>query len=372
MNIKEIYKEEDSKYILENYCLYKGEYECLHETLSFTNYLKRVKNRDIKTIRYKVVSLKYWYEYLDSLGKTYRQYFTLQEQLDFITYLNNKENTKRVIPIRAINTPRYQTGFAKSTIATHVENIKQYYEFLSEYEYIKLKPDELPFRKSIGLTDRKMQKRTLPKYLTMEEVKILVNCCVTLRDKLIIVMMLSTGLRIGELCALTTQAFDFKRQVIVLKREYLDLETGVLKTGERLLKGNKTLFSLLQRYYLFERNKVAQCDNVFVTLTNRGTCVQGTPLDINAVKQMFKRLRYKTGIENCHAHALRHTFATNFIQLKEKNDKVTLAMLQKLLGHKHLDTTMIYTHLDYTLTEYEGVHYYEQFIDENFVDSLEL
>lgn len=372
MEIKEVYNDEDGKFVIENFCLYASEYKCIYETLSFANYLKRVKSRNINTIRYKMVSLKYWYEYINQKGKTYNDYFTLQEQLDFIEYLNSKPNTKRVEKIYLVNKNKYKTGFSKSTISTHIENINQYYMFLKDYDYVKLGKDELPFRRSIGLSDSKVQTKTLPKYLTTQEVKIMIEECKTLRDKLIIVMMLSTGLRVGELCALKVQAINFKRQTIELRKQYLDLETGTLKTGERLLKGNKTMFTLLQRYYLFERNKVAKCDNIFVTLTSKGGAVKGEALKIDTVKQIFKRIRNKTGIENCHAHALRHTFATNFIQLKDKNDKVTLAMLQKLLGHKHIDTTMIYTHLDYTLSEYEGVSYYEEFVNNNFIDALNL
>ena len=370
MQIRKVYSNKEGKLIEENYCLYLDEYTCMIETLSFSDYLKRVKNRDIKTINYKMISLKYWYEYIYSINMTYNDYFTLEQQLGFIEYLNNRENKRSVKDIRSIKESKYRSGFSNATINTHIENIRQYYLYLKSSYYIDLKDNELPFRKTLGIVNRKPEIKKLPEFLTTEEVNILLNNCNCIRDKLIITMMVSTGLRIGELCSLTKKAINFKKYTIELKREYLDLETGTLKTGERLLKGNKLLFMLLQRYYILERDNIAKCDNVFVTL-NGNNKVKGYPLNINAVKQLFKRLRIKTGIKSCHAHALRHTFATNFISLKEKDDNVSLAMLQKLMGHKHIDTTMIYTHIDYIADEYSNSKYFEEYINKAFKNSLD-
>lgn len=368
MEIRKVYSDTDLMH--ENYCLYYDDYKCIMETLAFSDYLKRVKNRDMKTINYKLISIKYWYEYLDSIEMNYNDYFTLEHQLAFVEYLNNKQNKRSIKNIRNINNSKYNIGFSNTTINTHIENIRQYYLYLKFNNYLDLDDDQLPFRKSLGLVSRKAIVKKLPEFLTTEEVNILLNNCNTLRDKLIIMMMVSTGLRIGELCALTTKAINFKNFTIELKREYLDLETGTLKTGERLLKGNKLMFMLLQRYYLLERNNIAKCENVFITLSGSEN-LRGHELKINAVKQMFKRLKIKTGIKSCHAHALRHTFATNFISLKEKDDKVSLAMLQKLMGHKHIDTTMIYTHIDYTANEYSNTKYFEEYINKAFKNVLD-
>lgn len=370
VDIRTVYNNNNGNLTEENYCLYLDEYTCILETLSFSDYLIRVKGLDIKTINYKMISLKYWYEYIYTINMNYSDYFTLEQQLAFIDYLNNRENKRSVKRIRSVKESKYRTGLANTTINTHIENIRQYYLYLKTSYYIDLQDDELPFRKTLGIVNRKSEIKKLPEFLTTDEVNILLNNCNCIRDKVIVTMMVSTGLRIGELCSLTKKAINFKNFTIELKREYLDLETGTLKTGERLLRGNKLLFMLLQRYYMLERDSIAKCDNVFVT--TRGTDGEkGYPLNINAVKQLFKRLKIKTGIKSCHAHALRHTFATNFISLKEKDDKVSLAILQKLMGHKHIDTTMIYTHIDYTANEYSNSKLFEEYINKAFKDSLD-
>ena len=61
------------------------------------------------------------------------------------------------------------------------------------------------------------------------------------------------------------------------------------------------------------------------------------------------------------------TFASYFLSLKKKEDnKITLPILQKLMGHKSISTTMIYTHLDYTLDDIQSGKPFEKYMKEVF------
>ena len=174
---------------------------------------------------------------------------------------------------------------------------------------------------------------------------------------------MSTGLRVGELSTLTLKSLDFKKRTIHLRKQYLDLSNGTLKTGEREVKGTKAMFTAIQKYLIFERGKVAKCDNLFVTLRSRNNSPAGMPLKRSSIIKIFSRLKEETGIRNCHAHILRHTFASTFLATKAKNDKVTVAVLQKLMGHKNINTTMIYTHLDYSLNDFKENKEFEELIN---------
>lgn len=374
MQIKEVYGDKNGQLVHSSWCLYANEYECLQETLAYADYQKEFRFRHLDTIQNKMISLKLWYNYIGNLGKAYSNYFTLQDQSGFLSYLDSQINRQKVKPVHVVGKSKYSTGFTASTVNRHIATIREYYRFLREHGHISLAEDELPFKSLRGVKNDvfyRKEESEIPEVLTMTEVKQMIQACTTLRDKLIIVMMVTVGLRLGELCSLTTQCIDFATCTIRMNKRYLDLETGRLKTGPRTLRGNQVLFALLQRYYLLERNRYAHCDNIFINLSNRAGADVGAPMTMGAVKALFKRIKKTTRIPGCHAHALRHTFATNFLRLKEKNDKVSLAILQKLLGHKNINTTMIYTHLDYTDTDRFGVgETFENFVKQSLSDVL--
>lgn len=331
--------------------------------------------RSLRTIHKKMSSLKYWYAYLKLNDLKFSDYFTLQEQNGFIKFLDKQINKKRKRTIYVAGKSPYEQGFDPATVNRHKDNIREYYKFLSDRGHIDLSADELPFRVIEGVKSDRKVNTTIPEFNSMAEVRQMIDACNSLRDKLIIVMVVVTGLRVGELCSLTVRTLDFTRHTIRLKRPYLDLETGTIKTGERILKGNKLLFSLIQKYFLLERDRVAKCDNIFVNLASRGGGTVGAPLTPYSVESFFTRLRGKTGIEPCHCHALRHTFSTNFLRVLEKADKskvskASMATLQKLLGHSNLNTTMIYTHLDFSDGNVIGQPF-EKFMYDNLKNALQ-
>lgn len=374
MIVKKIYDELDGKLVHTNWCLYADEYTCISETLEYALNLKQKKKRDMATINAKMTSLKYWYDYIYGLDKTYKDFFTSVEQANFYDFLDGIENRKVVKKVHLVGSNKYKCGFTPSTLNRHIANIKSYYKYLAIKGYISDDQTQLPFSdfeaSRNGMKSSRMEDKLLPEYLTTGEVTRIFDACNTLRDKAIVLLMLTVGLREGEVCALTTSCMDYANNKIKMNMKYLDLKNGTLKTGPRNLQGNKLLFKLLSRYYILERNPIAACDNIFVNLQSSKNAPKGTPLTKSGVKALFKRLRKKTGIENCHAHILRHTYATNFIKLIGNKDKVTIGMLQKLLGHQNINTTMIYTHLDFSDLDSKMGDRYNEYLESAFKDLL--
>lgn len=139
-------------------------------------------------------------------------------------------------------------------------------------------------------------------------------------------MLLDTGLRIGE--------------VARLKTDDLHLDKGIIKV---LGKGKKDRFvpigsnsqKVLQRY-LFRyrpRQNDSQNDHVFLS-------TDGSPLTENSPKLMFARLAHRSGVKRLHAHLCRHTFATKF--LINGGDVFSL---QQILGHATLEMVSHYVNL---------------------------
>jgi site-specific recombinase XerD len=147
-----------------------------------------------------------------------------------------------------------------------------------------------------------------------------------MRNKVMFMLLLDTGLRIGEL--------------IGLKMDDIHINDGLMKVmgkgkKERMVPiGNKAQ-KALQSYLFRHRPKPAHSgiENAFLSIF-------GTPITENGVELMFSRLAKKSGINRLHAHLCRHTFATMF--LLNGGDVFTL---QQILGHTTLEMVRNYVTL---------------------------
>jgi len=150
------------------------------------------------------------------------------------------------------------------------------------------------------------------------------------RDRAIILVLLDTGLRAGELCSLSIDDVD-------LKTGRVDVNHGVgggAKGGKgRVVYLGKVARRSLWRY-LIEREDGQEPDApLFVTVQNR-------PMTKNALRLIIKALGEKVGLKKCYPHKFRHTFAITY--LRAGGDVFTLQML---LGHSTLEMVKRYARL---------------------------
>ena len=150
------------------------------------------------------------------------------------------------------------------------------------------------------------------------------------RDRAIVELLYSSGLRVSEL----TQA----------RIENLDADEGVIRvTG----KGNKTRIipvgtrakEALEAYLSSERPGLVRSGR---TSTHIFLSVRGSPLSTNRIRQILKERARLAGLEkNIYPHLLRHSFATHLL-----GNGADLRVIQEMLGHADIATTQIYTHVD--------------------------
>jgi integrase/recombinase XerD len=149
------------------------------------------------------------------------------------------------------------------------------------------------------------------------------------RDRAILELFYSSGLRLSELCG--------------LRLEMIDFEDGFLRvTG----KGNKTrvvrvghlALESIENYLTNERpNLVTKRTSSHLFIS-----VRGTALSPDRVRQIVKERAKLAGIDqNIYPHLLRHSFATHLLE-----GGADLRVIQELLGHADISTTQIYTHVD--------------------------
>lgn len=179
---------------------------------------------------------------------------------------------------------------------------------------------------------RKREPRRIPDVLTPEEEAALLaqpnpRYPTGQRNRLLLQLMLDTGLRLSEATALEWRD--------------LDLTTGKLKVrqgkGARdriLWVGDEDLDALRKWRDRQARDVVGKPSAVFTTL-------EGKPVSNRYVQAMLKRYAAKAGIaRSVHPHLLRHSFATDLLR-EAKNIRI----VQRALGHARLATTEIYTHI---------------------------
>ncbi len=165
--------------------------------------------------------------------------------------------------------------------------------------------------------------KKLPNYLTKKEVKQLFSVIKNKKHLLIVKLIYSAGLRVGE--------------AVKLRIKDLDIENGIGKVVQG--KGNKDRIFILAKSLRNELQHFIYCEK----LDSEDFLFQGlnSHLSVRSVQEVLKKAGKRSKItKNVHPHILRHSFATHLIE-----DNCGLSTLQLLLGHKSPDTTMVYVHL---------------------------
>jgi len=198
-----------------------------------------------------------------------------------------------------------------------------------------------PFLAHLGSRDERRRTVSLktegriPRALPDDEVTALLGACETLRDRLLLTLLRSGGLRIGEALGLRHEDLDARRsEVAVVARE--NANGARAKTWGRQVPVPASLIRLYSDY-LHDEYGALDSDYVFVTL---GEPRGGRPMDYPIVDRVVRRLRARTGVSFT-PHELRHTYATDLLRRG-----VPVEVVQKLLGHAATSTTVdTYNHL---------------------------
>jgi integrase/recombinase XerD len=205
-------------------------------------------------------------------------------------------------------------GLEASSVERHISTVKSFFAYLIREGVVKSNPT----------ADIKLPKKAkrLPKALTMNEAKLLVEMPKSARDKAIMELLYATGLRASEL--------------INLSLNDLNLDVGFIKCfgkggKERIVPVGSAAVSALKEYIAKDRPK-KEVDVLF--LDNRGKHL--TRQGLWFIVKKYVKLSGVRG--SATTHTLRHSFATHLL---EKG--ADLRSVQEMLGHSDISTTQIYT-----------------------------
>ena len=253
--------------------------------------------------------LRFFSEFLKKQGKTESSDVT-REDID--SYLGEER----------------EGGKKSTTRARRMAAIRMWLKFLKERRYIRKNPAEL--------IDAPKKAKALPKVLSEEETFKMLDAVAgkeprELRDRAMLEVMYGCGLRVSELCALSTDD-------IIADGELL----RVLGKGskERVVPIGRAAGRALTAYFESARAVFTKGDpsvtTVFVTRLKK-------PFTRQAVFKMIRERAAAVGIDQSRIspHVLRHCFASHMLQ-----HGADIRAIQELLGHADIGTTQIYTHVD--------------------------
>ncbi len=284
--------------------------------VAFIEHCRYEKNLADKTIKFYLIDLKQFHEFLLKEVSASFQVADIDKQLI-------KEYLKVI------------SNFKPKTIKRKIATAKAFFNYL-EFEDIVLIN---PFRKvRIKIKDS----RALPTVLSSDEVQSIFTCAyrvkkstmpgssqyaTAIKDIAVLELLFATGVRVSELCN--------------LKSENIDVGTGTIKvlgkgSKERLIQicHKQVKAALLEYEKLFHGTK----DNSGYYFVNR----QGNRLSEQSVRFMVKRLANDSSIgKHVTPHTFRHSFATLLLE-----EDVDIKYIQHFLGHSSIATTQLYTHVN--------------------------
>ena len=226
--------------------------------------------------------------------------------------------------VRGYITQRHRRGIGGRSLRRNLSSIRAFYRYLLNRGEVTQNPAE-------GITTPKVEKR-LPETLDTEQsarlVEIKGDDLLTIRDRAILELIYSSGLRLAECVGLDLYSVDSRDELVTV-----------------VGKGSKTRKVPVGKYaldavgaWLKVRVQLAALDETALFVSARGRRISA-----RSVQQRLRHWASKQGLDiPVHPHMLRHSFATHL--LESSGD---LRAVQELLGHADISTTQIYTNLDF-------------------------
>jgi integrase/recombinase XerC len=244
--------------------------------------------------------------------------------------------------VRAFAAAEHAGGIAPRSIQRRLSAVRSFYEYLMREGDAKGNP-------ALEVRAPKTKKR-LPATLDADQMARLLNFraddTLSARDKAMMELFYSSGLRLSELVGLNASAIDLKdRTVRVLGK---GSKTRIVPVGRYAVEALKRW--LAERAVLIGRKgglALALPGPLFVGKSGR-------PLSVRAVQLRVGTWARRQGLSmHVHPHMFRHSFATHL--LESSGD---LRGVQELLGHADISTTQVYTHLDFQhlASVYDAAH----------------
>jgi integrase/recombinase XerC len=323
----------------------------IKESYQFLEYLRAIKNASEHTIRNYAIDLNSLKGFLEEhvlqvlpeerpakIGyeDVYEERCKEHDELLFLSQIDRKV-------LRRFLALLNETKVHKRTVVRRLSSLRTFFKFCVRQNFIAKSPAE-------DLESPKLEKR-VPAFLTYDQVQRFFDLADTgsylgFRDRCIMELFYSSGLRVSELVGLNRQDFDPKSLIIKLRGK---------GKKERVIPITKNAADWIVAYLEHsERHKdfdghLGEVDHDAIFLNRLGT-----RLTTRSVDRKFDKYLNASGLAGkVTPHTIRHTIATHWLE-----NGMDLKTIQLLLGHTSLATTTIYTHVSPKLKKeiYDKTH----------------
>lgn len=290
--------------------------------MTFENYLTRylealaAKGYAKGTLERHKSYLKCCFGYLEKLGITDVKAVTREQMDAYRIYLKMEYRTAQRVPL------------AERSFSSHMEVVTTFFRWLEETRQILMTPMVNPIR------PKRPEPLKLPEVLSEEEVvKILesfqVNTPHGLRDRAILEVLYSTGIRRSELVNLNVDDFLLNRRELVINQGK-GRKDRVVPVGEHAAYFTEAYLKLVRPWLVGDSGEKA----LFLT-------VNGDRMVRQTLNVIIRRVVKRSGVQKrVTPHVFRHSMATHLLR-----NKADLRHVQAILGHTLLQSTEVYTHV---------------------------
>lgn len=268
----------------------------------FLAYLEYQKNYSYHTLRAYETDITQFISFLKNRRiRSFRE-VKYRDFLDFISHLKEKGI------------------YTEKSISRKVASIKAFFKFLASRRFISNNPALLLYTPKVP--------EKLPSFLSEEEVVKIIETpkgrsWQVLRDRAILELLYSTGIRVGELISLTMKDINLLEENVKVKGK---------GKKERIVPVGGPAMKALTEY--IEAKPQGKTEKIFLNRYSKA-------LTERSVERLVDKYTKRAGVvKKVTPHTFRHSFATHMLERG-----ADLRTVQELLGHERITTTQIYTHL---------------------------
>lgn len=219
----------------------------------------------------------------------------------------------------------YERNYARASAARKISCLRSFYKFLLREKIVKENPFALVIQPKKGVK--------LPSFLYEEEMEELFSVChldhspLGRRNTALIELMYATGIRVSECAGILMEDIDLELGTVLVKGK---------GKKERYVPFGVFAQEAVAVYIKNTRNEIAAGGHRHLFVNARGG-----PLTARGIRHILSTIMEKAAVtRKVHPHMFRHSFATHLL-----NNGADMRSVQELLGHEHLSSTQVYTHV---------------------------
>lgn len=232
-------------------------------------------------------------------------------------FIQQNNSSSYLEALRQLLAKLYNNNKSKSSMRLLVSGVKYYFRHIHYHSEIANFKAQLKGH------------RKIPEVLSPAECQSIIRNAGNLKNKVLLSFAYAAGMRVSEVCKIKPKDIDFNRKVVYIKNAKGDKDRRAILAEKLIAQTKEYLKTYRPLVYLFERR------------------TPGKHLSSRSLQNIFSKAAERSSIErNVTFHTLRHSFATHLLE-----NGTDIRLIQELLGHSSVKTTMIYTHVSRSIID---------------------